>query len=158
MQTVNPIAFQVCHFDQLSASELYEILQLRAEIFVVEQNCPYQDLDGLDRRAFHLLGRNEAGILVAYTRLLGRGVAYPDFASIGRVVNSALVRGQGVGKRLMLESLRQMQILFPDQTIRIGAQSYLLGFYASLGFVSENDEYLEDNIPHTHMIWQGTAH
>jgi ElaA protein len=90
--------------------------------------------------------------LVAYTRLLAKGVSYDDYASIGRVVNSPKVRGRGAGKVLMEESIRQMARLFPQDAVKIGAQSYLLRFYESLGFVSTGEEYLEDDIPHTSMI------
>jgi ElaA protein len=90
--------------------------------------------------------------LVAYTRLLPKGVSYEYYASIGRVVNSSKVRGQGVGKLLMEESIRQMARLFPNEPVKIGAQTYLLKFYTSLGFQSTGEEYLEDNIPHTSMI------
>jgi ElaA protein len=90
--------------------------------------------------------------LVAYTRLLPKSVSYEDYASIGRVVNSPKVRGRGVGKILMEESIRQMMRLFPQDAVKIGAQSYLLRFYESLGFVSTGEEYLEDDIPHTSMI------
>jgi ElaA protein len=90
--------------------------------------------------------------LVAYTRLLPKGVSYADYASIGRVVNSPKVRGLGVGKILMEESIRQMARLFPQDGVKIGAQSYLLRFYGSLGFESTGEEYLEDDIPHTSMI------
>ena len=90
--------------------------------------------------------------LVAYTRLLPRGISYADYASIGRVTNSSKVRGHGVGKKLMEESIRQMGILFPDESVKIGAQTYLLKFYTELGFVSTGHEYLEDDIPHTSMI------
>jgi ElaA protein len=95
--------------------------------------------------------------LVAYTRLLPKGVAYGDYASIGRVVNSPKVRGLGVGKILMEESIRQMARLFPQEGVKIGAQSYLLRFYGSLGFVSTGEEYLEDGIPHTSMILKKEA-
>ena len=90
--------------------------------------------------------------LVAYTRLLPKGVSYDNYASIGRVVNAAKVRRQGVGKILMEESIKQMAQLFPNEPVKIGAQTYLLKFYTSLGFVSTGEEYLEDNIPHTSMI------
>ena len=96
--------------------------------------------------------RTNSPELVAYTRLLPKGVSYNDYASIGRVVNSSKVRGRGVGKMLMEESIKQMARLFPDAPVKIGAQTYLLKFYTSLGFVSTGEEYLEDNIPHTSMI------
>lgn len=169
------INFKCVHFSELTVYELYEVMALRQEIFSVEQNCAYLDADGKDLKGFHLLGyadsselkiRNlklsentegveistNAPVLVAYTRLLPKNVSYDNYASIGRVVNSAKVRRQGVGKILMEESIRQMARLFPDEPIKIGAQTYLLKFYTALGFVSTGVEYLEDNIPHTSMI------
>jgi ElaA protein len=138
-------------FHQLSVDQLYHIMALRQEVFVVEQNCPYLDADGKDQASWHLMLYDQAGTLVAYTRLLPRGLAYPDYASIGRVVNSPAVRGSGIGKQLMQLSIAQCQQLFPNQPIKIGAQSYLLRFYESLGFVSTGENYLEDGIPHTKM-------
>jgi ElaA protein len=146
-------------FENLSVYELYDIMALRAEVFVVEQNCPYQDADGKDLDGWHLMGHNTVledsdgeGMLVAYTRLLPKGVSYENYASIGRVVNSPKVRGTGAGKILMEKSIAEMERLFPDEAVKIGAQSYLLKFYESLGFESTGEEYLEDNIPHTSMV------
>lgn len=146
------IQFTCIPFNQLTVYELYDIMALRQLIFAVEQNCPYLDADGKDLDGWHLMGRNREGDLVAYTRLLPQGVAYADYASIGRVVNSDKVRGQGVGKLLMEESIAKMAELFPNQPVKISAQTYLLKFYTSLGFVSTGEAYLEDNIPHTVMI------
>jgi ElaA protein len=149
-------------FENLSVYELYNIMALRAEVFVVEQNCPYQDADGKDLDGWHLMGHNTdlsprvlgvgEGVLVAYTRLLPKGVSYENYASIGRVVNSPKVRGTGAGKILMEKSIEEMKRLFPNDAVKIGAQSYLLKFYESLGFESTGEEYLEDNIPHTSMV------
>ena len=162
------LKFKCVHFSELTVYELYAALSLRQEVFCVEQNCVYLDTDGKDLLGYHLLvyadlpknaADTEGGemgeleeALVAYTRLLPRGVAYADYASIGRVTNSSKVRGHGVGKKLMEESIRQMGILFPDESVKIGAQTYLLKFYTELGFVSTGHEYLEDDIPHTSMI------
>ena len=125
---------------------------LRQEIFVVEQNCPFLDADGKDQAAWHLLARDTEGGLVAYTRLLPKGVSYDGYASIGRVANAQKIRGTGVGKVLMQKSIEWMAQLFPNEPVKIGAQTYLLTFYSSLGFVSTGEEYLEDGIPHTIMI------
>lgn len=144
--------FTCKHFKDLSVYELYDIMALRAEVFVVEQNCPYQDADGKDLDAWHLMGHNTEGVLVAYTRLLDKGISYPNYASIGRVVNSPKVRGTGAGKLLMQKSIEEIKRLFPNEKVKIGAQTYLLKFYESLGFESTGEEYLEDNIPHTSMI------
>lgn len=146
------ITFSCEPFDRLSPYILYEILALRQEVFVVEQNCPYQDCDGKDLPSWHLTGRDENGKLVCYTRLLPEGVAYPGYVSIGRVVSSPSVRGLGTGKTLMENSLQMCRQLFGNQPIKIGAQTYLLKFYESFGFKSTGEEYLEDGIPHTKMI------
>jgi ElaA protein len=146
------ISFTCLPFNKLTVNELYEIMRLRQIVFVVEQNCVFVDADNKDQPAWHLMGRDSEGELVAYTRLLPMGISYPDYASIGRVINSQKVRGQGVGKLLIEESIRKMQELYPNQPVKIGAQTYLLGFYESLGFVSTGEDYLEDDIPHTVMI------
>jgi ElaA protein len=146
--------FKCVPFDSLSLRELYDIMVLRQAVFVVEQNCPYLDADGKDLDSWHLMLFNTEGVLGlrAYTRLLPKGVAYQDYASIGRVVSADSARGTGAGKAIMKESIKQMGLLFPNQPVKIGAQSYLLKFYESLGFVSTGEDYLEDGIPHTIMI------
>ena len=144
--------FSCLHFDELSTRQLYEILALRQEVFAVEQNCPYQDCDNRDLDAWHLMGRDENGKLVCYTRLLPEGVSYSGYTSIGRVVSSPSARGTGAGRQLMEESIKKCVQLFGNQPIKIGAQTYLLRFYESFGFRSTGEEYLEDGIPHTKMI------
>ena len=144
-----PISWRCCEFENLSTPELYEILRLRAEVFVVEQDCPYQDLDGKDQSAFHLLGQRETS-LCCYARLLSPGVSYPE-ASIGRVVTSNQVRGSGLGRLLLQESIRQCQLLWPGNGITISAQQHLEKFYQEFGFVTQSDPYLEDDIPHIRM-------
>ena len=139
-------------FAELTLAELYAALRLRAEIFVVEQNCPYLDLDGLDEAASHLLGHAPSGELAAYTRLLAPGVSYPAYASIGRVVVAPAHRGSGLGQKLMRESIRRCQELFGPGPIKIGAQQYLRKFYQELGFEPCGEEYLEDDIPHLPML------
>jgi len=139
-------------FEALSGSELYEMLALRQEVFVVEQNCPYLDCDGKDLVSWHLLGRDAGGKLLVYTRLLPMGVSYPAYLSIGRVVSSPSVRGMGAGRDLMRKSIEMTRHLFGNHPIKIGAQTYLLAFYTSLGFQSTGEEYLEDGIPHTKMV------
>lgn len=148
------LEFTCLPFNQLTVNDLYDIMALRQQVFIIEQNCPYLDADGKDLSAMHLMGRDTEGELVAYTRLLPKGVSYSDFASIGRVVSSDKVRGQGVGKVLMHKSIEMMDKLFPNQPVKIGAQTYLLGFYTALGFVSTGEDYLEDDIPHTVMIFK----
>ena len=139
-------------FDELSGKLLYEILRLRQEVFVVEQNCPYLDCDRLDFRSHHVIGFNDAHEVMAYARIVPVGLAYPDTASIGRVVTSKAIRGKGQGRILMEQSLRHLEMLTGNASARISAQSHLKGFYESLGFVSTGKEYLEDNIPHTEML------
>ncbi len=151
------IHFTCKPFADLTVYELYDIMALRQEIFIIEQNCPYLDADGKDLKGWHLMGRqisdeNTEGVLVVYTRLLPKGVSYDNYASIGRVVSSASVRGTGAGKILMQQSIEMMEKLYPNDPVKIGAQSYLLKFYESLGFESTGEEYLEDDIPHTSMI------
>ena len=125
-------------------------MQLRNEVFVVEQNCVYQDADNKDPHCYHLMGllNNK---LVAYTRLLPPGLAYTE-ASIGRVVSSPSARGGGVGRELMEKSIEQVSQLFGTTSIKIGAQLYLLKFYTSIGFQQTSTVYLEDNIEHVEMI------
>lgn len=139
------------YFTDLSNEELYRILQLRSEVFVVEQNCCYQDLDNKDLKAYHFCGWKEEQ-LVAYTRLLEKGISYPDAVSIGRVVTSPSVRGQNVGKELMKKSVEEIYRLFGNSDIRISAQLYLKKFYESFGFVQKSEVYFEDFIKHISMI------
>jgi ElaA protein len=137
-------------FDELSNHQLYSILQLRNEVFVVEQNCPYQDADNKDQKSYHLMGWIGED-LAAYVRLLPKGVSY-DFISIGRVVTSPKYRNTGAGKALMNEAIDRCNALFGKQPIKIGAQLYLQKFYNDLGFNQTSEMYLEDNIPHIEML------
>jgi ElaA protein len=137
-------------FDVLTSHELYAILQLRNEVFVVEQNCIFQDADNRDQKCRHLMGwENET--LVAYTRLMPPGVIY-TLPSIGRVVTSLKLRNTGTGKILMEKSIEEIYRLFGVSDIKIGAQIYLQKFYESLGFKQTSDLYLEDGIQHIEMI------
>ncbi len=146
------MTFSCLPFHDLSPAELYDIMALRQEVFVVEQNCPYLDADGKDPASWHLMGRNEQGQLLCYTRLLPEGVSYPGFTSIGRVVSSPAARGTRAGRVLMHRSIEMCRHLFGDLPIKIGAQTYLLRFYEGFGFESTGEEYLEDGIPHTKMV------
>ncbi len=139
-------------FEALTPYELYNIMWLRNEVFVVEQNCVYQDADYKDQKGWHLMGLDEEGKLMAYVRLLPVGVSYESEPSIGRVVTNPLARGTGVGRQLMHIAIGQCKELFGEKNIKIGAQYYLLNFYSSLGFVQTSDIYLEDNIEHVEMI------
>ncbi|MBN8662980.1 MAG: GNAT family N-acetyltransferase [Chitinophagales bacterium] len=139
------------HFNELSATELYEIIRLRNEVFVVEQNCVFQDADNKDQDCYHLMLRqNDA--LAAYTRLVPKGVSYPDYMSIGRVVSSPAARRTGAGRAVMELSIEACYRLWGQAPIKIGAQLYLKRFYESLGFVQSSDVYDEDGIDHIEMI------
>lgn len=144
------ITFTTKAFKELSNTELYHLLQLRSEVFVVEQNCVYLDMDNKDEKSYHVLGY-ENGKLVACTRLVPPGVSYELEPSIGRVVTHPSVRQSGYGKLLMEYSIAKTKELFNSSVIVIGAQSYLDRFYQNLGFVPEGEEYLEDDIPHRTM-------
>ena len=137
-------------FDELSPHELYAILQLRNEVFAIEQNCVYQDMDNKDQPAYHLMGWTN-GILIAYTRIIPPGVAYPE-PSIGRVVSSPSARNEGIGKLLMDKSIEHIYNLYGNIPVKIGAQLYLKRFYTNLGFLQAGDVYLEDGIEHIEMV------
>ncbi|AEM70354.1 GCN5-related N-acetyltransferase [Allomuricauda ruestringensis DSM 13258] len=137
-------------FEELSTKELYQILRLRSEVFVVEQDCVYQDVDNKDQKALHVIGiKNDE--VVAYTRIFKPG-DYFDNVSIGRVVVSKNQRKYGLGKQIMQASLAAIYQRFPHKAIEISAQSYLLKFYTELGFNAFGEEYLEDGIPHRRML------
>jgi len=145
-----PVSWKCKPFDELKPSELYDILRLRNEVFVVEQNCVYQDVDNKDLYALHLMGWSGEQ-LVAYTRLLPKDNSHP-YVSIGRVVTSPNVRGTGLGKELMRKSVDTIYNIWGRQPVRVSAQLYLRTFYESLGFQQTSDIYLEDGIEHIEMI------
>ncbi len=136
-------------FHELSLVELYGILQLRSEIFVLEQQCLYQDMDGMDQKAYHLMIFDNTNTLVAYSRLFPPAIVYEE-AAIGRIITK--VHGIGLGNILLKKSIDQAFLIFGHVDIRIGAQSYAIPFYEKFGFRSEGDIYLEDNIPHSEML------
>ena len=140
-------------FDDLAPRELYDVLRLRSEVFVVEQDCPYLDADGKDTHpgARHLLGRDADGELAAYLRLLPAGLSY-DEPSFGRVVTSPRHRGRGLGDEMVQVALAAMNDLWPGLPVRIGAQAHLTKYYGKHGFVVDSDEYDEDGIPHREML------
>lgn len=138
-------------FEELTAHGLYAALRLRSEVFVVEQNCLFLDMDDMDQGCWHLMGTNEAGGLVAYTRLVPPGHIYP-MASIGRVVTSPAARRTGAGRALMQASIDHVYALFGKGDIKIGAQYYLKTFYHSFGFEQISGIYLEDGIEHIYML------
>ena len=137
-------------FEDLEPGQLYAIMQLRNEVFVVEQNCVFQDADNKDQKSWHLMGIvNEK--LIAYSRLLPPGFVYEE-PSIGRVVTSPSIRGSGAGKELMEESIQNLFKLFGNNAIRISAQLYLKKFYTSFGFEQVSEVYIEDWIEHINMV------
>lgn len=137
-------------FTELTSNELYKILQLRSEVFVVEQNCVYQDIDGKDQKALHVIGIKNNKI-VAYTRIFKPGDYFLE-ASIGRVVVKQSERKYNYGHQIVKASIKAIKDNFNETTIKISAQTYLIKFYNSLGFKQIGNEYLEDDIPHIAMI------
>ncbi|MBK7559959.1 MAG: GNAT family N-acetyltransferase [Chitinophagaceae bacterium] len=150
MKKNKPIKWILKKMDDLSPHELYAIMQLRNEVFVVEQNCVYQDADNKDPLCYHLMGWSDDK-LEAYSRIIPPGVAYIE-PSIGRVVTSPSARGGGIGKQLMEQSINQVLKLFGTTSVKIGAQVYLLNFYSNLGFLQTSAIYLEDGIEHVEMV------
>ncbi|HEY4617860.1 MAG TPA: GNAT family N-acetyltransferase [Flavobacterium sp.] len=144
------IQWKIKPFEALSVNELYDLLKLRSEIFVVEQNCVYLDLDGKDKVALHLYGEFE-GSIVAHARLFKAGISF-DNASIGRVVVDANYRDRKWGHDLMQEAIAGIKLHYNESKITIGAQLYLKKFYESHGFVQISEMYLEDDIPHIDMV------
>jgi len=143
------MTIRVCLFEELSLTELYRLLQLRSAVFVVEQTCPYQDIDGKDPKALHVLGEYE-GEIVAYTRLFQPG-DYFEEASIGRVVIDPRFRNRKWGYPLMAASIQAIADRFGTSRITISAQLYLKRFYENTGFVAVGEVYPEDDIPHIRM-------
>lgn len=149
LKEFNMIQFNIKPFKELSTTELYQILQLRSEVFVVEQNCVYQDVDGKDEKAIHVLGYYE-GVLVAYSRLFQPNDYFTN-SSIGRVIVKASYRDKKYGHDLMRASIQAVKDIFNETNITISAQLYLQKFYESHGFVTVGESYLEDDIPHIEM-------
>ncbi len=143
------ITWTLKRFSDLTPEELYEVLRLRTQVFVIEQNCVFQDMDNKDQQCHHLMGWDDSGLL-AYSRLVPPGVDY-DPPSIGRVVTSPAGRGQGIGKILIDKSIQELFQLYGKTPIRIGAQLYLKRFYESFGFLQHGEIYDEDGIDHIQM-------
>lgn len=137
-------------WDDLRLDDLYDALALRCRVFILEQG-PYLDPDGVDRNCWHLLGRDEAGVLQAYLRVVDPGLKYAE-PSIGRVISSAERRGTGLGRALVAEGVTRCLTAWPGQGIRISAQAHLERFYAGFGFEPVGEPYLEDDIPHLEML------
>ena len=140
-------------FYELTTLELYTILKLRSEVFVIEQNCIYQDIDTKDLKSFHLMAF-DGDMLAAYTRILPPGISFEE-ASIGRVLTASSHRGKGIGIMLMEKSIAACSTTFGVESIKIGAQLYLKKFYESFGFAQTSDAYLEDGIEHIDMLLEG---
>ena len=136
-------------YQDLTTNKLYEILMLRSEVFVVEQNCAYQDLDNKDQKALHLIVE-ENNKIIAYTRIFKKGDFFKN-SSIGRVLVKKEHRGKHLGKKIMIKSIEQIKIDKTEKKIELSAQKYLLKFYLELGFKKIGEEYLEDGIPHVKM-------
>ena len=144
------VQFSTKKFKELDTKELHDVFALRSEVFVVEQMCVYQDIDGKDTDAFHVLGHLENEI-IAYARIVNRGVSYPDYIAIGRIVVAKQKRGQQIGHDLVTFCLEQVKKIFHEQKIKISAQAHLEQFYNKHGFEKMGAVYLEDGIPHIAM-------
>jgi ElaA protein len=150
MPSAPSLQWQFSSFEALSLSQLYALLQLRSEVFVVEQNCVFQDMDGADAQAMHLLGW-QGKQLVAYARCFNAGIKFQE-ASMGRVITHASLRGTGAGHALMRQAISAMKMAWGEQPIRIGAQARLEKFYQQHGFAAASAPYIEDGIPHIEML------
>lgn len=144
--------WKIKKFNELNVEEIYKILALRNEVFIVEQECPYLDCDDKDLNSYHLFSE-ENGEIVAYLRILEKGVSY-DEISIGRVAVKKIRRGKGISRKMMLKAIEFIENNLSEDTIKIQAQAYLLNFYSSLGFKAVSQEYLEDDIPHIDMLYK----
>jgi ElaA protein len=149
-QSDGVIRWRFAPFEELTPREVHDLLQLRAEVFVVEQDCVFQDVDGADPDSWHLLG-TRGDVLIAYCRLIPAGKKFAE-PSIGRVVTSKKLRGTGSGRELMAEALRRADTLWPGRPIRIGAQQQLERFYEDFGFAKASAPYDEDGIMHIEML------
>ena len=147
---MNEVVWKIKTFDQLSTNELYEILKVRQEVFVVEQTCYYLDADGYDQKAVHIWADKDQQI-IAYCRVFEPRIKYEE-SSIGRVLTHPSYRNLKLGKMLMRIALDTIEGQFRQKNVRISAQDYLLKFYTEFGFVATENKYLEDDIPHTEMF------
>jgi len=143
--------WQVKHYPELTTNEFHDIIALRLKAFVVEQNCSYLDLDGKDKKCYHLICRDGFGKVVATARILPPGISYPE-VSIGRVVLDQEIRGKGIGHQLMEQSMKFINEEFGAVPVRISAQKHLENYYKTHNFISTGKEYLEDDIPHVEML------
>ena len=153
---MSQIDWEIKTFKALGSDELYELLKLRIDVFIVEQNCPYPEIDNKDRHpeALHIIGRNTDKEIVAYLRILPPGLSFKQ-VSIGRVVVEKKSRGKGICDIMIKKALDRAGHIWPNERIKIGAQVYLKEFYESNGFKTASKSYLEDGIPHIDMIRKG---
>ena len=141
-------------FIQLTIKELHDLFALRSEVFVVEQNCVYQDIDGKDPKGIHILGLDKKKKIAAYARVLPKGESYSSYVSIGRLVVSKTHRGKNYGHDLVKKGIEEAIKLDVTSSIKISAQAHLVSFYNSHGFIEEGEGYLEDGIPHIAMTFK----
>ena len=147
------LTWKILPYHQLSLDEFHDIIALRINVFVVEQNCPYPELDGKDKKSFHVFGLDENNQILATARILPKGISYNE-VSIGRVATHQSVRQNKIGIQLMEKCMDFIQHQFSNENVRISAQSHLIPFYNKFGFKSTGKTYLEDNIPHTEMLFE----
>ncbi len=150
-QKDNKLIWSIVHFEDLSIDQLFDIMELRTEVFVVEQECPYQEVDQKDKSSFHVMAHSPEGDLVAVARILPKGLSYSE-VSFGRVAVSETYRGKGIADELTKKLISFISSRLLSNEIRISAQCYLAGFYEKHGFKKVSEEYLEDDIPHVEML------
>ncbi len=146
------IVWKIKTFEEFTVPELYNVLKARINVFVVEQNCPYPDLDDYDQKAVHIWAEQDGEVL-ANCRIFDKGIKYQE-ASIGRVLTTEKARGKNLGKQLIAYALETIEARFHTSEVRISAQDYLLKFYGEFGFENTGKKYLEDDIPHTEMLYR----
>lgn len=153
---MSTVRWQCRRFDELDAASLYRIAKLRQDVFVIEQMCPYPDLDGRDPDCLHLTAEDDDGLL-AYLRIVPAALTDAGAPALGRVCTAARARSSGIGRQLVQRGLTELARAYPGQDCVIGAQAYLRRFYESFGFAVFAEPYLEDGIPHFHMRWSASA-
>jgi ElaA protein len=144
------MTIEIKSYKELSLDEFHDIIALRIAVFVIEQNCPYQELDGKDKNSFHLIARNENNKIVGTARIIPAGISYHEVA-IGRVVTSPEARNHKLGHKIMENALTFIDQQWKNESVKLSAQTHLTHFYQKHGFHSTGKEYLEDGIPHTEM-------
>lgn len=145
--------YQIKHYSELTVNEFHDLIALRIDTFIIEQNCPYQELDGKDKNSYHLIGKDDSNNLLSTARILPEGISYPE-VSIGRVVVSKTKRGIGEGHTIMKVCMDFIKDKFGDVAVRLSAQAHLEKFYNSHQYISTGKTYLEDGIPHVEMLYK----